>query len=53
VKTRILTVVVILSNVLGNLALSLGMKAQTAAVPSFAGYARAFFSPLVLTGVVC
>jgi len=36
---RILTAVVILSNVLGNLALSIGMK-------------TAFFSPMVLLGVV-
>lgn len=52
-KTRILTLIVILSNVLGNLALSLGMKAQTAvASPNFRLYVRAFFSPMVLLGVV-
>jgi uncharacterized membrane protein len=51
-KTRILTVIVILSNVLGNLALSLGMKAHTASLdPTFIVYVRAFFSPLVLAGV--
>lgn len=53
IKTRILTLVVILSNVLGNLALSLGMKAQTVAAAStgLMMYVRAFFSPMVLLGV--
>jgi uncharacterized membrane protein len=52
-KTRILTLVVILSNVLGNLALSLGMKAQTVAAAStgILLYVKAFFSPMVLLGV--
>ncbi|MGH9632520.1 MAG: hypothetical protein ACRD7E_29795 [Bryobacteraceae bacterium] len=52
-KTRILAVVVILSNVCGNLALSLGLKAQTAASSSslFLSYIKAFFNPLVLLGV--
>jgi uncharacterized membrane protein len=52
-KTRILTLVVILSNVFGNLALSLGMKAQTVAAAStgIMPYVRAFFSPMVLLGV--
>ncbi len=52
-KTRILTLVVILSNVLGNFALSLGMKAQTMAAVSngVMPYIRAFFSPMVLLGV--
>jgi uncharacterized membrane protein len=51
-KTRILTVIVILSNVLGNFALSLGMKAQSvAAAGEFMAYVRAFFSPMVLLGV--
>jgi uncharacterized membrane protein len=51
-KTRILTVVVILSNVFGNLALSLGMKAQMiAASTGIMPYVRAFFSPMVLLGV--
>src|SRR5436305_215648 len=52
-KTRLLTLIVILSNVCGNLALSLGMKAKMAAeaAPSFLLYARAFFSPMVLLGV--
>lgn len=52
-KTRILALVVILSNVLGNFALSLGMKAQTVAAVSggFMPYVRAFFSPMVLLGV--
>ena len=43
-KARLLTVVVILSNVLGNLALSAGMRGETNSL-------RAFFSPLVLLGV--
>ena len=52
-KTRILTLVVIVSNVLGNFALSLGLKAQTVAAAStgLMPYVRAFFSPLVLLGV--
>jgi uncharacterized membrane protein len=52
-KSRILTLVVILSNVLGNFALSLGMKAQTVAAAStgIMPYVRAFFSPMVLLGV--
>jgi uncharacterized membrane protein len=51
-KTRILTMIVILSNVLGNLALSLGMKAETSvASPTAMLYVRAFFSPMVLLGV--
>jgi uncharacterized membrane protein len=51
-KTRILTLIVILSNVLGNFALSLGMKAQAVAEASgFMVYVRAFFSPMVLLGV--
>jgi uncharacterized membrane protein len=50
-KTRILTLVVILSNVLGNFALSLGMKAQTVAATGLLVYVKAFFSPMVLLGV--
>ena len=52
-KTRILTLVVILSNVFGNLALSLGMKAQMLAAAStgIMPYVRAFFSPMVLLGL--
>lgn len=52
-KTRILTLVVILSNVLGNFALSLGMKANIAAAAStgIVPYVRAFFNPMVLLGV--
>ena len=52
-KTRILTLIVILSNVCGNLALSLGMKAKVAAevAPTALLYVRAFFSPMVLLGV--
>ncbi len=43
-KAKLLTGVVILSNVLGNLALSAGMKGAPDPV-------RAFFAPLVLLGV--
>ena len=52
-KTRILTLVVILTNVLGNFALSLGMKANIVAAAStgIVPYVRAFFSPMVLLGV--
>lgn len=56
-KTRVLALVVILSNVLGNFALSFGMKAQTVAaastgfMPYVTPYVRAFFSPMVLLGV--
>ena len=50
-KTRILTLVVIASNVLGNFALSLGMKAQVSASSGVLAYVRAFFSPMVLLGV--
>jgi uncharacterized membrane protein len=51
-KTRILTLVVILSNVLGNLALSIGMKAQTvASATGLVFYVKAFFSPMVLLGI--
>lgn len=49
-RARLLTLVVVLSNVLGNLALSLGMKAAPVA-EGFQGYAKAFFSPMVLLGV--
>jgi len=50
-KTRILTLIVIVTNVLGNFALSLGMKATTLASAGIVPYARAFFSPMVLLGV--
>jgi uncharacterized membrane protein len=51
-KTRILTLVVILSNVLGNFALGFGMKARALATsPTFLNYVSAFFSPVVLLGV--
>jgi uncharacterized membrane protein len=43
-KARLLTLVVIFSNVSGNLALSAGMRGASNSV-------RAFFSPLVLFGV--
>ena len=52
IKTRILTLVVILSNVLGNLALSLGMKASSTVNSSgILSLVRTFFSPMVLLGV--
>jgi drug/metabolite transporter (DMT)-like permease len=47
-KGHLLTAIVVLSNVLGNLLLSLGMKA-VAGGP--AAYVKAFFSPIVLLGV--
>ena len=47
-KAQLLTAVVIVSNVAGNLFLSLGMKAVSGGP---AVYAKAFFSPLVLLGV--
>jgi drug/metabolite transporter (DMT)-like permease len=51
-RTHVLTIVVILSNVLGNLALSMGMKAQTAAPQGSAfQLGRVFLSPLVLLGI--
>jgi uncharacterized membrane protein len=43
-KARLLTVIVILTNVAGNLLLSMGMK-------SASGLAQAILSPLVFTGV--
>ena len=46
-KTRILTAVVILSNVLGNLLLSIGLKAQAAG----GHYIKALLSPMVILGV--
>lgn len=47
-KAHLLTAIVILSNVLGNLLLSFGMKAVTGGP---AAYVKAFFSPVVLLGV--
>jgi uncharacterized membrane protein len=52
VKAKVLTVVVVLSNVLGNLALSFGMKASAVAnTPTLIGHVKSVFSPMVLTGV--
>lgn len=50
-RTLLLALVVIVFNVVGNLALSLGMK--TAVLQdSVAGYVRILFTPLVAVGVV-
>lgn len=52
VRTKVLTIIVVLSNVLGNLALSLGMKAAVITqTPTVFSYAKAVLSPLVLFGV--
>lgn len=48
-KAHLLTAIVILSNVAGNLLLSLGMKSVSGGALA---YAKAFFSPLVLIGVM-
>jgi drug/metabolite transporter (DMT)-like permease len=47
-RAHLLTAVVIISNVAGNLMLSVGMKAVQGGPVA---YAKAFFSPLVLLGV--
>ena len=47
-KAHLLTAIVVLTNVLGNLFLSLGMKAVSGGP---AAYAKALFTPLVLLGV--
>jgi uncharacterized membrane protein len=50
-KTRLLTVIVVLSNVLGNFSLSWGMKHQaTRLANSPWAYIQAIFSPWVLLG---
>jgi len=51
-KTRLLSIVVIVSNVLGNFALSMGMK-EVGATVSFAvlPYLRALLDPWVIAGV--
>ena len=50
-KTKVLTLVVILTNVLGNFALSWGMKHQTTQLAdSPLAYIRTIFSPWVLLG---
>jgi drug/metabolite transporter (DMT)-like permease len=52
-KTKLLTFVVILSNVLGNFALSWGMKAQSPDLgASPAAYIRTIFHPWVAVGIV-
>jgi uncharacterized membrane protein len=51
-KARLLTVVVILSNVIGNLLLSIGMKASvTAGNAGVFAYVKAYFTPAVILGV--
>jgi uncharacterized membrane protein len=49
VRARLLTVVVVLSNVLGNLLLSVGLKTQV--LQGIGAYAKALVSPLVVLGV--
>jgi drug/metabolite transporter (DMT)-like permease len=51
-KTSILTTVVVVSNVAGNLALSLGMKSQAILTAGAAASLAVFLSPLVLIGVL-
>ena len=51
-KTRVLTVIVILANVLGNFAMSWGLKRHGAALGDSAlDYLRVFLNPWVLAGV--
>ena len=51
-KAKILTTVVILTNVLGNLALSVGIKgAGLANAPMVLSTAKKLFSPMVLLGI--
>jgi uncharacterized membrane protein len=51
-KTRVFTLIVILSNVLGNFALSWGMKHESDSLaPSPLAYIRVIFTPYVLLGV--
>ena len=50
-KTKVLTAFVVLTNVLGNFAMSWGMKHQPTALPdSPLAYIQIIFSPWVLTG---
>lgn len=49
-RARLLTLVVVLSNVLGNMALSLGMKAQV--LTGIGGYLKIFINPFVVTGII-
>lgn len=48
-RVRLLTFIVVLSNVLGNFLLSLGMKAQV--LTTLGTYAKVMFSPMVVLGV--
>ena len=51
-KARLLTLVVILSNVVGNLFLSIGMKTSMASAKSgVAAYLHAYFTPTVILGI--
>lgn len=51
-KTRVLTVIVILANVLGNFAMSWGLKRGAAPLgDSLPGYLLVFLNPWVLAGV--
>jgi len=50
-KTRLVTLVVVLSNVVGNLFLSIGMKHGVAPGASPIAYVEAIFRPWVLAGI--
>ena len=50
-KTRLFTALVVLSNVLGNFALSWGMKHTALDAASPLAYVKAIFSPWVLVGI--
>ena len=49
-KTRLFTIIVVLSNAVGNFALASGMRNRTTA--SVFDYLTALFSPWVMTGIV-
>jgi uncharacterized membrane protein len=51
-KTRIFTVIVILANVFGNAAMSLGLKHEGALLGSAAGYVLVLFNPWVAAGTL-
>jgi uncharacterized membrane protein len=51
VKTLIFTLIVVLSNAVGNLFLTIGMKQQAASLGSPFSYILAIFQPLVALGI--
>ncbi len=51
VKTLIFTLVVVLSNAVGNLFLTIGMKQQAASLGTPLSYITAIFQPLVALGI--